>query len=192
MTKKRMQRAVLTLGLLISAFLLTSFYMAAANVTVSLGNHIFATEYMEIGIDGNIENGAALQFYDKNGKPISLVEPGMTLIGGFTVKNDSTFDVYYRLRFTDTAGELADVLLATITTEDGQTVLCGPCTVAELTDASRFSPKQLGAGQHLALRLKLEFPGGTGNDAQGKTLSCRLTADMTQVRNNDGMVFDLP
>ena len=191
MTKKRMRRAVLVLALLICAFFLTSFCLAAANVTVSLGNHIFATEYMEIGIKGNVQEGAALQFFDRNGRPITLIEPGMTLTGDFTVRNDSTFDVYYRLRFTDVTGELADVLVATITTQDG-TVLCGPCTVAELTSMDRFAPKTLGVGQQLALRLTLEFPSGAGNDAQGKALACRLTADMTQVRNNEGMVFDLP
>ena len=191
MTKKQLHCGILTLCLLISAFLLTSFYVATASIQVNLGDHVFATETMSVGIVGNVEEGAAISFYDKNGDPIETVEPGMTLLGEFTVKNDSTFAVYYRLRFTEVKGGLADVLLATITTRDGA-VLCGPCTVSELTNPEVFTPRELAAGASLDLKLKLAFPADAGNAMQGKSLECHLTADMTQVKNNENMEFDLP
>lgn len=189
MKKKQIRRAGITLVLLVSAFFLTSFYLAAANLTVqTVGGNIFATETMQIGILGDGTSNE-IRFLDANNNAIRYIEPGMTLRGSFTVKNDSTFAVYYRLRFTDVSGGLADVMEATVKTEQ-ESVLCGPCTVNELTDRATFAPLELGAGQSVALQLELHFPEETGNEAQNKELSCKLTADMTQVRNNDNKYFE--
>ena len=150
MKKKQIRRAGITLVLLVSAFFLTSFYLAAANLTVqTVGGNIFATETMQIGILGNGTSNE-IRFLDADNNAIRCIEPGMTLRGSFTVKNDSTFAVYYRLRFTDVSGGLADVMEATVKTEQ-ESVLCGPCTVNELTDRATFAPLELGAGQSVEL-----------------------------------------
>lgn len=187
MKKKQIRRGCLTLALLISAFFLTSFYLALDSISVTLGNNVFATESMDIGILGNGQSNE-IKFTNYT-EGVNFVEPGMKLIGSFEVKNASTFAVYYRLRFTEVSGGLADVMQATIKTENNE-ILCGPCTVNELTDKSRFDVKELGAGSSLALKLELYFPEGTGNEAQDKTLSCKLTADMTQKRNNPNKYFE--
>lgn len=187
MKKKQIRRGCFTLALLISAFFLTSFYLALGSLSVTLGENVFATESMEIGILGNgKDNEIKFKNYTEN---VNFVEPGMTLVGSFTVKNDSTFAVYYRLHFTEVSGGLANVMKATIKTEQGS-VLCGPYTVNELTDRAAFTPLELGAGQSVDLRLELYFPKETGNEAQDKELSCKLTADMTQKRNNDNKYFE--
>lgn len=198
MKKKQIRRAGFTLALLISAFFLTSFYLASANLDVqTVGGNIFATETMKIGLDGNVPDGqtTAIAFIDANDQAITKIEPGMTLRGSFTVKNESTFAVYYRLYFTGVSGELADVLQASI--KDGNTVLCGPVTVSELTDVDCFRANYSGAdnavlnaGQTRMLQLELYFPKETGNTAQGKSLSCSLRADMTQVKNQDANNID--
>lgn len=187
MKKKQIRRGCVTLALLISAFFLTSFYLAAGSVKVVLGNNVFATESMEIGILGNGQS-SEIKFtnYTENE---NFAEPGMRLVGNFTVKNDSTFAVYYRLRFTKVDGDLADVMQATIKTKEGS-VLCGPYTVKELTDRSLFTVCELGAKSSVELQLELYFPEGTGNEAQNKTLSCELAADMTQKRNNPDKYFE--
>ena len=99
MKKKRIVAASAVLAVLISAYLVTSLMLAASSLEVRLGNHIFRTETMKIGIHGVLdgERSEELTFSGADGKPITLVEPGMTLRGDFCVVNDSTFDVYYRL-----------------------------------------------------------------------------------------------
>lgn len=185
MKMKQIRRAGFTLVLLIGAFFLTSFYLARSSVEVKLGDNLFATESMDIGVLGT-DGGSEITF--RNLGEDDYIEPGMTLVGSFTVVNDSTFDVYYRLRFTDVEGGLADIMQATIRTADG-TKLCGPFTVNELTDKGRFGVKELGEGNRIELQLELYFPKETGNAAQNKTLSCKLTADMTQQRNNPDAIF---
>ena len=110
MKKKRIVAASAVLAVLISAYLVTSLMLAASSLEVRLGNHIFRTETMKIGIHGVLdgERSEELTFSDPSGEDITLVEPGMTLRGDFCVVNDSTFDVYYRLYFSRLEGGLKD------------------------------------------------------------------------------------
>ena len=50
-----------------------------------------------------------------------LFEPGMTVKKDFFIRNESTWDVYYRIYFDNISGGLADVLDVTI--KNGETVL---------------------------------------------------------------------
>lgn len=204
MKKKQIRRGCVTLALLISAFFLTSFYLASEEITVkTVGGNIFATETMKIGIVGNTNDGGKIVFENVNADSTgrNIVEPGMTMRGSFTVQNMSTFEVYYRLRFEfkDDCG-LADVLKVTISAnKDGSDPLCKDVTMSELANADCFRTEyqklhgsdsklpKLAAGTGTdTLYLIIKFPEGTGNAAQGLKLeNCELHADMTQVKNQN-------
>lgn len=188
MKKKRIVLASVILGALIAAYVTTSLLLASSSLQVRLGNHIFATETMKIGILGDGDN-KQIQFRTEKGEPIELVEPGMTLRGHFEVRNDSDFAVYYRLYFSKADGGLADVMTATIRNADG-TIVFGPVSVRDMTTASAFTdPQPLGANASQALILELHYPSSAGNDTQNQSLSCCLSVDMTQQRNNPDKEF---
>ncbi len=195
MKKKRIVAASAVLAVLISAYLVTSLMLAASSLEVRLGNHIFRTETMDIDIQGNGKlNGSddhELYFSDSNGKPITLVEPGMTFRGDFCVVNDSTFDVYYRLYFSRLEGGLKDILQATILDKDTGDVIYGPVALSSMESAETFPQgKILASHQSRDMILELYFPKDAGNEYQNQSLSCEINVDMTQVRNNDGQEYD--
>lgn len=193
MKKKRIVAASAVLAVLISAYLVTSLMLAASSLEVRLGNHIFRTETMKIGIHGVLdgERSEELTFSGANGKPITLVEPGMTLRGDFCVVNDSTFDVYYRLYFSRLEGGLKDILQATILDKETGEVLYGPVALSSMESADNFPQgKTLASHQSRDMVLELYFPKDAGNEYQNQSLSCEINVDMTQVRNNDGQEYD--
>ena len=104
---------IVTVVLLSIGLTVTSFALASSIAQVR--NNRFA---MSMGVELTINDG----------KPVvdvtdMVYEPGGTYVSEFPIANLGTFDVWYRVYFTDVNGVLKDYITVTIKEADG-TVLC--------------------------------------------------------------------
>ena len=84
-------------------------------LSVCLAVSAFALAYETLVVDSNVFRMGTVKININDGVPVIsegeyLFEPGMTVIKDFFVENQSTWDVYYRLYFTNVQGDLADIL----------------------------------------------------------------------------------
>ena len=108
----------------------------------------------------------------------------------FFIENEGSIDAYYKIYLEDVKGDLADVLEATITEKESGKVLYKGL-VSDLTRGSAaVDDGTLAAGERKDLTILFYFPKERGNEAQDKTLSFRMGATATQVRNNPGHSFE--
>ncbi len=167
---------IVTVVLLVCGLTITSIALASSIAQIS--NNRFS---MSMGVEIAINDG----------KPVvdvtdMVYEPGGTYRSEFPVSNLSTFDVWYRVYFTDVEGVLKDYISVTIKEADG-TILCNGM-MNELS-SDKVAVSSLAAGEKKTLYIEFSFSPDTGNDAQGKTASFNITANATQKPNNPNMDF---
>lgn len=177
MTSKKLTASVVTVVVLAICLCITTFALVWA--TVSVENNLFHTGIVKINLN--------------NGKPVIeehefLFEPGMTVKKDFFVENQSTWDVYYKLYFTNVEGGLADVL--EITVKDGDRILYQG-------KASNLTKENVGAAddvlklnEHRNLTVYFHFPEEAGNETQNLVLTFSMSADAVQTKNNPNKLFN--
>ncbi len=153
----------------------------------------FALVYSTVSVDNNLFHTGIVKINLNDGKPIIeehefLFEPGMTVEKDFFLENQSTWDVYYRLYFSDIEGGLADVL--EIAVRDGdKTLFSGK--MSDLTkDKVGAADDILGLSERRNLTISFHFPENAGNEAQTLFLSFTIGADAVQTKNNPNKLFD--
>lgn len=115
-------------------------------------------------------------------------EPGVTVVKGFFLKNEGTWEVYYKLYFSDVKGDLANVLDVTI--QDGSDVLYTG-KMADLTrSTAAVADKRLAVGQRRDFTITFHFPEDAGNRYQRTALTFELCADAVQTKNNPTALFE--
>jgi hypothetical protein len=174
--KKKLTVMIVTVVLLSIGLAITSFALAVSIAQVR--NNRFS---MSMGVELNINNG----------KPVVDVTdvvfaPGETYESEFPISNLGTFDVWYRVYFTDVDGVLKDYITVTIKEADG-TVLCKG-TMSEL-GSDKVAVSSLAAGEEKVLTIEFYFSADAGNVAQGQTVSFNITANATQKKNNPDKDF---
>lgn len=107
-------------------------------------------------------------------------------VSEFSIANLGTFDVWYRVYFTDVNGALKDYITVTIKEADG-TVLCKG-TMSELS-SDKVAVSSLAAGEKKTLTIEFYFSSEAGNAAQGQSVSFNITANATQKQNNPNKDF---
>ena len=145
---------------------------------ISVNNNIFKTGYVSINLN--------------DGKPVIednefIFEPGMTVEKEFFIKNNSTWNVYYKLYFVNVEGVLADQLKITISKED-KVLYSGLAT--ELDSSVLAADDELAIGEKRMLKVTFKFPETAGNGAQGQELKFDLRADAVQTKNNPERLFN--
>ena len=105
-----------------------------------------------------------------DGKPVvdvtdMVYEPGGTYQSEFPIANLGTFDVWYRVYFTNVDGELKDDITVTIKEKDG-TVLCKG-TMNQLT-ADKVMTGSLAAGESKTLTPNVEIYTYWGTSSQSE------------------------
>lgn len=175
-TQKKLFRSVAAVIILAVCLCATSFALVYKTVTVE--DNYFRTGRVSI----NLNDGQPVIKADEY-----IFEPGMTVHKTFFIENGSTWDVYYKLYFSEVSGGLADVLEITI--KDGDAVLCQG-TASALTRQNTSAQGTLSVGQRKELDIYFHFPEGAGNSAQGESLSFDLCADGVQTKNNPDGQFD--
>lgn len=172
---------------------LTGSMIAVVILALCLCVTTFALVYSTVSVEYNIFHSGAVKINLNDGKPIIeehefLFEPGMTVEKNFFLENQSTWDVYYRLYFSDIEGGLADVLEVSI--RDGERVLFHG-KIAELTkDKVGAADDILLLNERRDLTVSFHFPEEAGNKAQGLELTFTMGADAVQTKNNPNKLFD--
>lgn len=176
-TSKKLTASVVTVFILAICLCITTVALIWA--TVSVENNLFHTGIVKINLN--------------DGKPVIeehefLFEPGMTVKKDFFIENQSTWDVYYKLYFTDVEGGLADVL--DITVKDGEKILYSG-------KASDLTRENVGAANDVLklnerrnLTVYFHFPEEAGNSTQNLVLTFSMSADAVQTKNNPNKLFN--
>ena len=167
----------------------------AVLLALMLGVTTFAliTSMVEVK-DNHFETGV-VKINLNDGEPVIredeyLFEPGMRVQKNFFIENEGSIDAYYKIYLEDVKGDLADVLEATITEKESGKVLYQGL-VSDLTRGSAaVDDGTLAAGERKDLTIRFYFPKERGNEAQDKTLSFKMGATATQVRNNPDRSFE--
>ncbi len=176
-TTKKLTASVVTIIVLAFCLCITTFALVWA--TVSVDNNLFHTGIVKINLN--------------DGKPVIeehefLFEPGMTVKKDFFIENQSTWDVYYKLYFTDIEGGLANVL--DVTVKDGEKVLYSG-KAADLTKENVGAANDvLKLNERRNLTVYFHFPEESGNEAQNLVLTFSMSADAVQTKNNPNKLFD--
>lgn len=205
-TEKKLRLGMVTVVLLMVCLVMTTY--ALMRVTLDIKNNTFHTG--QIGI--NLNDGKSI--IDPNDPMFQSFEPGVLAKTEFFIENDeSTWDVYYRLYFSDIDGDLADVLEVTITdpnpnphevkgptanmvfTEDrrkdhieGEVLYHG--TLSEMTrNAVPTANDILAVGERRNLHMYFYFPTDAGNETMNMVLQFSVCADAVQTKNNTNKDF---
>lgn len=175
-TSKKLTVSIATVIILAVCLCITTFALIWA--TVSVENNLFHTGTVKVNLN--------------DGKPVIeehefLFEPGMTVKKDFFIENQSTWDVYYKLYFTDVEGGLADVL--EITVKDGDKILYSG-KASELTRENAGAANDvLKLNERRNLTVYFHFPEEAGNSMQNLVLTFSMSADATQTKNNPNKLF---
>ena len=174
--KKKLTVMIVTVVLLSLGLAITSFALASSIAQVR--NNRFA---MSMGVELTINDGQPVVDVTD-----MVYEPGGTYVSEFPIANLGTFDVWYRVYFTDVNGALKDYITVTIKEADG-TVLCKG-TMSELS-SDKVAVSSLAAGEKKTLTIEFYFSSEAGNAAQGQSVSFNITANATQKKNNPDKDF---
>lgn len=174
--KKKLTVMIVTVVLLSLGLAITSFALASSIAQVR--NNRFA---MSMGVELAINDGQPVVDVTD-----MVYEPGGTYVSEFSIANLGTFDVWYRVYFTDVNGALKDYITVTIKEADG-TVLCKG-TMSELS-SDKVAVSSLAAGEKKTLTIEFYFSSEAGNAAQGQSVSFNITANATQKQNNPNKDF---
>lgn len=175
-TSKKLTASVVTVVILAVCLCITTFALVWA--TVSVESNLFHTGIVRINLN--------------DGKPVIeehefLFEPGMTVKKDFFIENQSTWDVYYKLYFTEVEGGLADVL--EITVKNGEKILyngkAGDLTKENVGAADDI----LKLNERRNLTVYFHFPEEAGNRTQNLVLTFSMRADAVQTKNNPDRLF---
>lgn len=175
-TRKLIVCLATIVGLLL-AFALATY--AISTLTVSVPDNRFETGEVKI----NLNNGEPVIDVDE-----FRFEPGMTVTKEFTLENQSTWAVYFKLYMTDVQGDLADVLRITIT-DDSTTLYQGTASALTRADAP-VADEALAVDETREFTITFYYPREAGNATQGDGLSFTLCADAVQTKNNPDAQFD--
>ena len=112
----------------------------------------------------------------------------MVIKKDFTLRNDSSCEVYYRLYFSDIVGDFADVLKVKVS--DGESVLFDG-KLSELSGIkSEGANGLLKESEERILTITFEVSAAGTNTIQGTTALFDLNAEAVQAVNNPGGVFE--
>lgn len=175
-TAKRLRSSVAAVVILSVCLCITTF--ALFFPVVAAGDNVFQTGRVEINLN--------------DGRPVIeeqefLFEPGMTVEKDFFIENHSTWDVYYKIYFTNIEGSLSDILDVTIKQSD---------TVLFTGKVSDLTREKVGAADDILrlnerrnLKMVFHFPEEAEKEAQNLYLTFDIGADAVQTKNNPNGLF---
>lgn len=156
-----------------------------------LGITTLALIYEKVSVEDNYFATGTVNVCLNDNQPIFdeavLFEPGMIIKKEFTLRNDSTCDVYYKLYFSELDGELAEAL--TVVVADGKsTIYRGALTDMEEAKAEEANGL-LREGEERRMTITFYVPEECDNSIQDQTIWFDLHVDAVQAVNNPGGLF---
>lgn len=161
-------------------------------VLLAFGITSLALVYQKVNVEGNLFETGKVSICLNDNQPVFdeeiLFEPGMVIKKEFTLRNDSSCEVYYRLYFSDIIGDFANVLKVNVS--DGDTVIFDG-SLAELNGVkSEGANGLLKVSEERMLTITFEVPDDGKNIIQGTTALFNLNAEAVQAVNNPNGVFE--
>lgn len=179
--KVQKRRRKLLLGIFLAVFLM-----------FGLGITSLALVYQKVIVEENLFVTGNVSICLNDDQPVfneaMLFEPGMVVKKDFSLRNDSTCDVHYRLYFTNVDGEFAETLLVEV--QDGETVLFEGTLAGINGDKSEGADGILREGEERVMTIVFRVPEDCGNVMQGGTVLFDLNADAVQTVNNPAGMFE--
>lgn len=174
-------RRKLFLGIFLAAFLILGWGITS-----------LALVYQKVTVEENLFVTGSISISLNDDKPVfdedMLFEPGMVVKKNFTLRNDGTDDVYYRLYFTNIDGDFAEVLAVEIT---GGEHMIFQGTLADMNgEKSEGADGLLLEGEEREMTITFRVPEDCGNVMQGRTVLFDLNADAVQAVNNPSQLFE--
>ena len=172
---------------------LTGSVIAIVILSICLCITTFALVYSTVAVENNLFHTGTVKLNLNDGNPVIeehefLFEPGMTVEKEFFIENQSTWDVYYRLYFSDIDGELSDVLEVAV--RDGNKILFNGKMADMTKDKVGAADDILKLKERRNLTVSFHFPEEVGNAAQRLYLTFTMGADAVQTKNNPNKLFD--
>jgi len=161
-------------------------------VLMAFGITSLALVYQKVSAEGNLFETGKVSICLNDNQPVFdeeiLFEPGMVIKKDFTLRNDSSCEVYYRLYFSDIVGDFANVLKVSVS--DGDTVIFDG-TLAELNGVkSEGANGLLKVSEERILTITFEVPDDGKNIIMETTALFNLNAEAVQAVNNPNGVFE--
>lgn len=176
-TKQRAWRAIIAVALLFIMWAITSYAFVASFISVE--DNLFETARVKINLnEGNL-------IFDEND---FQMEPGRTLVKEFTVRNDSTVPVYYRLFLENLQGPLQEAL--TFKLYDGDQLLFETPMKDFVKDTPFVCNQILEVNETKVLTAHVTMDSVKGNKYQNAGVSFDMVAQATQVKHNTNKVFE--
>lgn len=172
---------------------LTGSMIALIVLLLCLGITTFALVYSTVSVTNNLFRTGEISLNLNDGKPVIeehefVFEPGATVEKDFFLENQSSWDVYYRLYFSDIEGGLSDVLEVSI--RDGGKVLFSG-KISDMTkDRTAAADDILKLNERRDLTISFHMPETAGNKTQQLSLSFTIGADAVQTKNNPDKLFE--
>ena len=168
---------IVTVVLLICGLTLTSFALVDSIVRVQ--NNSFS---MSMGVVMKVNNDWPININD------IIFEPGETRTCEFPISNLGTFDIWYRVYFTEVSGDLQDDITVTIREKNGQVL--GKATMGKLTSdnvTTSFISSVDGINEKI---ICIDFYFSPDVEKQGgDDVTFNIKVDATQKPNNPYMDF---
>ena len=152
----------------------------------------FALTYSIVSVENNIFQSGYVSINLNDGKPIIeddefIFEPGMTVQKEFFLKNNSSWDIYYKLYFENVNGKLADAIEISISYGE-KTLYSGKAS--ELNQSVLAADDEIAIGETRKLMATFHFPSKLGNELQAQQLTFDLRAEAVQTKNNPERLFN--
>lgn len=168
---------VLTIVLLAICLIVSSLTLAYSNV---LTDSVLYSTGLKLDFNGGkpvIDENVGLDFS----------APGETTVSTFFLENQSDEDVYYRLYFTDVRGALAEVMEVEIYL--GDRLLYSGLMTEMARENTVAADDILKLRDHRDFTIRFNIAEEAGDEYQGTSVTFRLAAEVTQVRDNPDKLF---
>ncbi len=176
-TQQRAWFTIVTVALLFIMWAVTSYAFIASFISVE--DNLFETARVKI-----VLNEGELIFDEDDFE----MEPGRTLVKDFTVRNDSTVPVFYRLYLGNLQGPLQEAL--TFQIYDGDELIYSTAMKNFTIDSPFLNGDILEVNETRVLTAHVIMDPVMGNIYQGTGVSFDVVAQATQVENNPNMEFE--
>lgn len=160
-------------------------------LVAGLGISTVAFNALQQNVGGNLFQSATIRVNLNDDQPIFdepvIFEPGMQFQKNFTVTNEGTADIYYKLRISTDDAALAAAMLVEV--RKGDVVLFAG-TMQELGENGTENSAPMAPGATDELTLVLKMAETAGNNVQNKNTTFDVSVEAVQVANNPLGLFD--
>lgn len=190
--KRRLTLNTATVILLMLCLCITTYALVSS---VLVKDNIFSTGTVDIEISelSSIShvsgNDDGTKMYDS-----LRMEPGMTIEKSFTLTNNSSCDIWYKLYFKTVKGDLAKVLDVTIKNNSDNSVLYEGKAVDMTTDKvkaanNKWLTPSTDADKTKDYSITFHFPKDSDNEWKSKEMEFSLAVSAVQSKNNPKAEF---